>query len=137
MLEEADPIPGNDLSRALEFNNGVRLIPRVVFDPASSIVRAEITLQTINGPVPEKVFVHLLCGEEIIDQATGAMLAEIYPYDFWSAGETWHETRLLQVPDGTPRDCLAVRVGMFNPATGVRPALLDGSEWVVIPVESQ
>jgi hypothetical protein len=40
----------------------------------------------------------------------------------------------MEIPPGTPDDCLMLRVGMYHPAQ-TRPTLPDGSEWVILPVE--
>lgn len=134
-LEQASPAPDISFDGALDFSNAVLVIPRAAFVTERNMVNVEITLQTVNGQVQEKLFVHLLCGDKIIAQADGALMGEIYPYDYWQAGETWREVRVIEVPRETPVDCLAVRLGMFHPVTGVRPTLPDGAEWVVIPVE--
>ena len=136
VLEEAHPASNADLSAGLTLSNGVALVSRATLDARRNVVNVSLILQTAKGHIEEKVFVHLLCGDQILDQANGALLAEIYPYDFWSAGETWEETRVIEVPGGISKDCLQVRIGMYHPMTGVRPTLSDGSEWMVIPVQN-
>lgn len=116
------------------FANQVRLVTRAYLIPERSLVAVDLIMQTIDGQVAEKLFVHLLCGETIVAQADGALMGETYPYDYWQAGETWHEIRLMELPTNIPADCLAVRIGQYHPVTGARPTLPDGSEWTIIPV---
>lgn len=72
-----------------------------------------------------KVFVHALA-------ADGAILAQAdaftdYPMTFWEAGEQIIDTRTLEVPPKTT----ALRVGLYDPATGERLTALgtDGTAW--------
>jgi len=135
VLEEADRADPNSWEGALEFSNHVRVLVNPTLDKSRGMVNVDLTLQTLDGHVQEKLFIHLLCGDQILSQADGALLGEIYPYDYWEPGETWHEIRVMEVPAGTPRDCLALRIGMFHPATGIRPTLPDGSEWAILPIK--
>jgi hypothetical protein len=134
-LEEANRVQDASMDGALVLSNGVEVIVRGYRVAERHQVKVDITLRTIQGKVEEKMFVHLLCGDTILTQADGALMGEIYPYDYWSAGETWHEVRVMEIPPGTPDDCLMLRVGMYHPATQTRPTLPDGSEWVILPVE--
>ncbi len=137
VLEEASPATDGAVSEGWALSNGVRLAAQAALIPGENVVRVDLALQTVRGQVEEKVFVHLLCGDQMLTQADGALMGEIYPYDYWSAGETWREGRMMELPEGTPAECLRVRIGMYHPATGMRPTFPDGSEWVIIPVGNQ
>jgi hypothetical protein len=72
-----------------------------------------------------KVFVHALA-------ADGAILAQAdtftdYPMAFWEAGEQIIDVRTLELPS----NATALRVGLYDPATGERLTALraDGTAW--------
>lgn len=87
----------------------------------------------VRGPVaPNAVFVHLLCEGQIFSQADGAPVGRLYPFDLWQAGEIWRDTRYLPLP---PCDDAVVFLGVYDPNTGNRYRLLDGSDGVFVPVK--
>jgi hypothetical protein len=134
VMESGQPVPESALSGAAVFANAFRLLPEAAVDPARNLVKL-----TLDWEVPESenvsVFVHLLCGEEMIGQADGAPLGGLYPFDQWLPGTRWQETRLIGLPDGTADDCLKMRVGLYDPESGQRVRLAGSTdEFILIDV---
>lgn len=78
------------------------------------------------------VFVHVLDvsasdSGEIYSQQDAQPLQEARPTTSWLAGEILTDEYALTVPSGP----FQIRVGLYDPRTGMRLALADGSEWVV------
>jgi hypothetical protein len=75
------------------------------------------------GPVNEDyvVFVHLVDeGGEIRSQSDAPPGGGFYPTSFWIPGETVLDRHDLTLPDGAPAGRYRLRVGLYQPETGLR-----------------
>lgn len=129
-------VPDAPFDDAQTFENGMRLIaspPEIIAD---GVVEIALAWQVGQPPETIDVFVHLACNEEVItSQADGAPLRGLYPFSLWPPGAQWQETRLMQIGDHAPEACY-IRVGLYNPLTGLRIALQDGREFLVIDLNA-
>lgn len=85
-----------------------------------------------------KRFVHVLCDGVMIAQADGGIWNDMLALEAWQAGETWADRLVLDVPVGTPRECLTLKLGIYQAADGGRLAgrsaegeALADSAWTV------
>lgn len=78
------------------------------------------------APPPATVFVHVLCGGELVAQFDGAPLGGLHPFDRWEPGEAWADHRPLFGLSCPPESIL---FGLYDPASGERypAALPDGA----------
>ncbi|GAB4460278.1 MAG: hypothetical protein Kow00120_28040 [Anaerolineae bacterium] len=79
-----------------------------------------------------RVFVHLM------DAAQTAVLAQDdalhVPSLQWRAGEVFYQTHTLNLPADLPPGVYALRVGLYDPLTGVRVPFEDGADAVTVAV---
>lgn len=74
------------------------------------------------------VFVHLLDSYgEIVSQADGPPMGDAYPSSYWQAEEWLSDQRLLPIPANASGETLTVVTGFYDPKSGRRMAILDGS----------
>jgi len=86
---------------------------------------------------PVTAFVHLVCdGDETpIAQADGTPLRGLLPFSALTGG-LWRELRYLDPGAADVARC-AVRVGLYDPATGARVPLLDGGDFAETPAATE
>jgi hypothetical protein len=91
----------------------------------------------VSQPDAVTTFVHLVCqGEDVpVTQADGSPLRGLLPLAAMARGDVWRERRYLDVPDARQLSDCAVRIGLYNPETGARIPLVDGGEWIEMPIE--
>jgi hypothetical protein len=127
---------GDWLSLEAQFADGVRLARARCSDvaaPGSSLAVELIwtTEQRVNTPY--KVFVHLVdANGAVLAQHDGVPGAGRYPVDQWSVGETVHDRHGILMPAALSGD-LALRVGLYDPATGARVPLRGGDDALTLP----
>jgi hypothetical protein len=110
-----------------EFGSGLRL--QVYHAQPDSNGRWQIALtwqKTSAQPFPYIIFSHLLCGDLLLDQLDSAPIDNLYDLDVWALGETWTEYRYLR-GHAQPAECLHLRVGLYDRATGQRAPALDAA----------
>jgi hypothetical protein len=74
------------------------------------------------------VFVHLLGPDgALLATADGPPVGGDYPTGMWRPGDRVADEHVLAVPAGLPAGAYALAVGMYEPATLVRLARLDGA----------
>lgn len=83
-------------------------------------------------PADYTLFVHVITASGLpVTQADGPPLAGDWPTSAWVPGQPFAETRLIALPPDLPPGCCSVRLGWYDPATGVRLAAFraDGERW--------
>lgn len=128
----------------VDFDHTVRL-EAVTFERVDEhTLRAGLWWVKLNDtPLPHIAFVHLICGDQIVDQVDAAPLGGLYGFAAWSPDESWIDYRDLHT--STPLEdeadtCLHLRVGLYERETGIRAAVSDVQghampvEWVTLPV---
>lgn len=129
-------IPETSFDDAAVFENGTRLIASVPRIISRGVVAIELAWQIEQPPEGIEVFLHLACNEQTITaQADGSPLRGLYPFFLWSPGARWQEARLLQIGENAPEACF-LRVGLYDPVSGVRIPLQDGREFLVVHFEA-
>jgi len=134
-LESADRTRGQPSPDGIRFENGLRLAASAQIAPDKDVVSVNLIWRT-DRPVPDlHAFLHLICGETIVAQADGPPLGGVHGFDRWQIDESWSETRKLFAPDSVSRDCLRIRIGLYDPTTGQRAPLESGGEFVIIAID--
>lgn len=103
-----------------EFEGGVRLLAA---QPASEAggLRLELTWQAPLAPGRGiQVFAQALAGDAITAQADGPLGTELYPANWWRAGETVVETRRFRWAGGAAPAGTQVRIGLYDPINNTR-----------------
>jgi hypothetical protein len=124
--------PEHDLSA--EFEHGIKLIGYDVSAEGALYLTLYWRLDS-DEPVPGDytVFVHLVDkqGIPIVQPADSPPLDGDWPTSAWQPGHTVADTRLVALPPDLHAGRYDVRVGLYDPATGVRLMAWqpDGTPW--------
>jgi hypothetical protein len=85
-------------------------------------------------PVSYRVFVHLIDKNgEIVDQSDGEPVGWTRPTTGWAPGEYLSDEHVLRLPSGYDAGDMALRIGLYDAATG-RRLQTAGSDYVVVPL---
>ena len=132
--EEIDLAPVGRISTAaidptresFTFDRGIQLQPVAVDEGDGSL--AVRLLWHMPQPVSDdiNVFVHLYGADGVLlTQDDGYPIAGMAPFWLWPAGQTLEDRRVLELPAGSGGG-LTIGIGLYDPATGARLALVDG-----------
>ena len=81
--------------------------------------------------VSYRVFVHLVNGAgEIVAQADGEPAGWTRPTSGWAPGEYVIDAHQLLLPPTLPDEALTLRVGLYDPQSGIRLTTAAGSDAV-------
>lgn len=115
------------------FEGGVRLRGYDLGGDRSPGGEAALTLYwAASGPLPADytVFVHVYDPADepnTLAQGDGPPHAGRYPTGWWAAGETIVDAHTIPLPADLPPGTYHIRVGFYDPATGIRLALAGGA----------
>ncbi len=123
-----------------DFNQTVRLVSATPVSTDAEIIRVGLHWQKLTDePLQKVIFLHLLCDDVIIDQVDTFPMANLRSFAFWQAGEAWLDYHYLEFA-GVDPDCLALRIGLYDPQDGQRATVTDENglaveeEWLTLPV---
>lgn len=128
-------------SEAWQFGDSIQLGEIAAIKQDDTAIISLQWQRTSNVSIPYIAFVHLLCDGTIISQRDAAPLANLYPFDLWRTNEAWTEFRYLPTESAICSQW-QVRVGLYDPNTGARPALFNSmgqrhqDDWLLAPVTS-
>jgi hypothetical protein len=92
------------------------------FDPIEDRSMLRLHWRTIAPTGSVKPFIHIRQHGEIIAQADGDPLGNLFPFDQWQPGEEVSEERKLAFQ---PQGAYSITVGIWNPQTGERLPAVD------------
>jgi hypothetical protein len=90
-----------------------------IYDPNTRVVESRLRWQSTQ-PAPVKIFIHVYCNDELIDQADGYPWGNTYPFSAWSPGETQTDIRRVYLNANIPADCMRVYAGLYYEQDGTR-----------------
>jgi hypothetical protein len=90
-----------------------------IYDPNTRVVESRLRWQSTQ-PAPVKIFIHVYCNDELIDQADGYPWGNTYPFSAWSPGETQTDIRRVYLDANIPADCMRVYAGLYYEQDGTR-----------------
>lgn len=83
------------------------------------------------------IFVHLVDGTgNILAQSDGQPAGWLRPTTGWTAGEYVLDEHIITLPDNLPAGELTLRIGVYDPETGVRLRGPAGEEYITMPLGS-
>jgi hypothetical protein len=106
--------------------------------PESAVPGREIDLQLAWTALMEmehayRVYVHLLDENgDLLDQNDGEPVGWTRPTPGWAPGEVVVDPRPLNVPEGAPSGRYLIRVGLYDPDSGLRLTTPEGEDGVVV-----
>mgnify|MGYP001820177042 FL=1 len=77
------------------------------------------------------IFAHLVdpqSGDQVLAQGDGAPMGGRWPTSLWSPGVSLDDVHTIPIPDGLSPGTYEVVVGLYDPVTGSRLRLPDGSD---------
>jgi hypothetical protein len=115
------------------FEDAIALPAAAIVDEQAApggIVRVALDWRT-NVPVEDSfnVFVHVIGGDEtILAQLDSIPGGGLLPMTIWEPGETIHDRFAIPLPPDAPPGEYEVRIGIYNPANGLRLRVTEGSD---------
>ncbi len=116
------------------FGGTIRLVGLDIEGKGSALLARLIWAAEADMPESYKVFIHALdVGGNIIAQSDAIPAESTRPTTGWLPGEYIIDLHTIAVP---PDQVVALRIGLYDPATGIRLRLADGQDAIVVPVEA-
>lgn len=117
------------------FENGVTLETLAAYRD-DGLIAVDLAWWSLRDAQSVTAFVHLVCeGDTPVAQADGAPLRGLLPFSTLPEG-MWRELRYLDPGAADTTGC-AVRVGLYDPATGARVPLLDGGDFAAMDIDAE